>query len=883
MIIRALRIADLGPFSDGVALEGLSGRLDVLVGANEFGKSSLFRALLTLVEEKHTASSARVTRLRHGGGGAPLIEADIDVAGRRWRIRKRFLVQRMAMLQNLDTGQTVSGADAENRLEELLSPAGLGGAHRRLLWVGQTESFALPAGATLAAPLSALIEREAAEATGSGLARRVAAAITADLAQLQTAHRPPRPSGTLKAAIEANTAARTALDGARERAAGAAARRGELADLRREAERLACPGAAAATRRAVTIAQRALEEGARAREQLHIAADKLLTARQLEAAAVKSLTDFESLQTERQSCAAALETGEAEREEALRRQQDATARLVHLEHELVTLHRETETVRAQQRARAAADALLARTALNARLEAAAEADREINAHEAAAAANRVGTDQVAAARRLATAIAAAEAEARAGAAVLRMDYVPGAKVRLEIDGRAIDGGEEILALAPLAITVPSIGTLHVSPGRAAGADAATRAASLRGQQQAVLEAMGVGDLAAAEAGLAAAQRRTEALAAARARLAAVAPQGIAALEAEAARLASVAAAPSQGTEQVPERQAIEQHMLALEARRADLDRELAAARAAAALANESLIRIETGLAGRQQRLIALDAELTTDEQGRHRALSAAAAAARAAHADTRAGHERWAAITPDAVAFAQIQSELERAKAAEAQREAKLFQLSQSIAKLEGELGRDDAEGVGAELIRLEEQAAAAAAHLTSIEREAAALNLLLTRLQAAETQHRGTTLRPLSERLAPLVARLLPDATGELGGVTSVAAIVRKGRAEPFAQLSDGTREQIAVLVRLAWAGLLAERDAPSPLILDDALVYSDDDRLARTFMLLAEAAANHQVLVLSCHAKATRAAAEAAGATMLTLQPWQSEMPRATAAGRV
>ncbi len=43
--------------------------------------------------------------------------------------------------------------------------------------------------------------------------------------------------------------------------------------------------------------------------------------------------------------------------------------------------------------------------------------------------------------------------------------------------------------------------------------------------------------------------------------------------------------------------------------------------------------------------------------------------------------------------------------------------------------------------------------------------------------------------------------------------------------------REQLSVLTRLAFARLLARDGRPAPVILDDALVYSDDDRIERMF----------------------------------------------------
>ena len=74
----------------------------------------------------------------------------------------------------------------------------------------------------------------------------------------------------------------------------------------------------------------------------------------------------------------------------------------------------------------------------------------------------------------------------------------------------------------------------------------------------------------------------------------------------------------------------------------------------------------------------------------------------------------------------------------------------------------------------------------------------------------------------------------------------------EPFGRLSDGTREQIAVLVRLALGAMLAERGQAVPIILDDALVYSDDDRITRMFDALSRAGQQQQIIVLTCRTRA-------------------------------
>ena len=86
-----------------------------------------------------------------------------------------------------------------------------------------------------------------------------------------------------------------------------------------------------------------------------------------------------------------------------------------------------------------------------------------------------------------------------------------------------------------------------------------------------------------------------------------------------------------------------------------------------------------------------------------------------------------------------------------------------------------------------------------------------------------------------------------ELGEGFAITGIKRH-RSELFERLSDGTQEQIAVLVRLGMGAMLAERGRVVHIILDDALVYCDDDRIQRMFDALSRAGKHQQIIVLTC-----------------------------------
>jgi uncharacterized protein YhaN len=151
--------------------------------------------------------------------------------------------------------------------------------------------------------------------------------------------------------------------------------------------------------------------------------------------------------------------------------------------------------------------------------------------------------------------------------------------------------------------------------------------------------------------------------------------------------------------------------------------------------------------------------------------------------------------------------------------------------------------------------------------REVEALELLLRVLQEAERDAKERYALPVLDRLRPYLAALFPGADLSLDEGLRIVAVARGGAAEPFERLSEGTREQIAVLTRLAFAELLADQGLPATVVLDDALVFSDDARIEQMFAILANAALRLQIIVLTCRERLF----EGLAAERLRLEPLQ------------
>ena len=131
--------------------------------------------------------------------------------------------------------------------------------------------------------------------------------------------------------------------------------------------------------------------------------------------------------------------------------------------------------------------------------------------------------------------------------------------------------------------------------------------------------------------------------------------------------------------------------------------------------------------------------------------------------------------------------------------------------------------------------------------REISVLELLLKSLETAERSAKERYMEPIVRRITPYLQKLLSGASINCDDNFRITSIDRNLR-EDFEGLSGGTQEQIAVLTRLAFADMLVERGKPAMIILDDALVYSDPDRMERMFDLLTQAAERTQILILTC-----------------------------------
>lgn len=162
---------------------------------------------------------------------------------------------------------------------------------------------------------------------------------------------------------------------------------------------------------------------------------------------------------------------------------------------------------------------------------------------------------------------------------------------------------------------------------------------------------------------------------------------------------------------------------------------------------------------------------------------------------------------------------------------------------------------------------ASARTRVAGYEREVVVLQRLRSALETARGHARETYLLPVMNELRPLLGLLFDDVSITFDEKTLLPhRIIRMGQEEDVDCLSGGMREQLSVLTRLAFARLLARDGRPAPVILDDALVYSDDDRIEKMFDALHRQAREQQIIIFSCRQRAF----QKLGGNVLHMSDW-------------
>ena len=824
----------------------------VVCGPNEVGKSSMLEALdlLLTYRDRSTHRDVKAVKPTNADVGA-LVEAEISTGPYRFIYTKQFHKKAMTQLEILEPKrEQLSGDDAHERVDAMLAETldtKLWDA-QRVLQSASTSAVNLSG----CDALSRALDTSAGEAdvTPGGDESLLIDRVDAEYAKYFTGT--GKPTGIWKAAIERLKTAESetgrwilAVEEVNERVT-------QHEKLTAELQRLqACFGPATERH---TAAGKAHEALAALREQL-------TQARLVAAEKGAIATNSAMANDQRRQLVADVER----RSQTLVGLHDKLAEAQRLEAEAKAAADAASAAAdqsaaavdvAQQRfdaARAAAEACIARGAadkLAARVNGIDETENEIGritGELTAIALTDTGLvpieDQWAAVQRI-------EAQLQADAA--RIEFTAPADLDLTVDGesRRLAAGQSWVqpASAAVVIDVPGVLSVRIDPGASAAKLQTDLVAAQRDLADA-LTAAGAADVDSARAMDAQRRALIERRATHTAKL-----EGLCAGEDPAALRTQLAELRASAGETLDE-EAVAAELKAGDEVLRTARPEADAARKAAALAADALVRASTETTLAADRRKNADAEFVTVREQlttlraavADEVIAAQAIADAAEHAKAEAAvaelSERYEAADP-----AAVETELATAAAAvetvTAERDAAKLELH----TLTAELGVIGSEGRQSRLDEAQTELDRARAEHLRIGERAEAAQLLRDTMIRHRDNTRQRYVQPYRTELERL-GRQVFGTSFEVGVDTDLTIQTRTldGCTVPYDSLSGGAKEQLGILARLAGAALVAKEDTV-PVVIDDALGFADPERLAKMGEVLSTVGSHGQVIVLTC-----------------------------------
>lgn len=871
MKLRRLRLENFRRFKEPLLLDSFGDGLNIFAAPNESGKSTVAEAVRSAFFERHKTSSVEHLRPWGDSSAAPTVELDFDLNGRLHRLTKSFLGRKRCDLR-IEGQAALDGAAAEDHLAAVLGfrfPGKGASAPEHmgipgLLWIRQARSHELAddvhhAADHLREVLGASLG-ELTSSTGDALLRRVEGERNELLTPVGG-----QPRGELAAARLVLAELEPGLEQLAQDIASYRSRVDQLATLRREHERAERERPWERLRDQHRAAQAQLDSAKSLQARL---ADEQRALQQWTAQAGFNRTELEALgkdETAAETRDKAAQRACAHEAAALLEQQAWERR--HHEAQLAW-DESSQALRGAQAVRLLDDTRRAVADLETSL--AAQADALSRARDASARLARQQAEadalllapaDVKRLKQLAQNQRDADLRLDAAATTLELELpesAAGAAPALRIDGVAVSGHQRLNVVRRTVLDLGAAGRISIVPG---GTDLETLALQrdrLQSELGRLLQGLGLQHAADADERVRRAQQRQQEALASRQLLEALAPQGADALQAEmslrqqrlgelrallAEQLAGQGAQETVQALSLPEAQAQSERA---QSRLAQTLAQLQAARLSAArtqadhaTALQELANARVTLADptRAQRL--LSARLALTDALAHQASSLARA--EALEAELRG------------LNLGLLQQEVERYAKSSALLEETQAERRHAMTRLEVELETRGAVGLEEQHAQKLRETEAARRRTWELQRRADALDHLLQLLRRQRAQLAQRLRAPLQRHLDHYVQMAFPGARIEVAEDLSPGVVQRPGvhgqEQGSFEALSVGAREQLGIIARLAYAELLLEAGRPTLLILDDALVHTDEERLARMKRVLYDAAQRHQVLVFTCH----------------------------------
>ncbi|NHN88327.1 AAA family ATPase [Acetobacter conturbans] len=875
LIFTALEVEQFRRFSGTCRLDGLGPGLNLLAAPNESGKSTMLAALRALFLYKFSSKTQAIKDLAPYDGGSPCIRADFTLDGVHYNAEKRFLGRNFARLS--EDGRVLENDEAEARIQSLL---GLDAARRGeadgllgALWVEQGSSFAQPELCdTARESVQSCLAVDLDEITGGADAGRILKRVQDDLNELVNGH--GKPKGRYAAALEGEEAVTGQIDILETRRRTLEQDLADLGMSRRLLERENDPVRQQAE-------QEELERAKAKKEQLLRFATREAQAQAAVQEADRELNRHRGTQagrTERRARLAAVRkdylTAVEERQQAETRLREADDALTRQSATLSTLEQKrtasaaavTQAERHVERLRLKEE----RDAAHHRLSRLAALSEDAEKVRATLAACRVDEKRLKAVEMAEQALHKATVALDAQATRLDIALEPDAVSRVRLNGETVRDGRLSL-VDPTELHIEGVGTFRIIPAisdRVAIQEAVSRA---RQAFRKALDEAGCADVAATHAEMGRRRQAEQDRRLADDRLKAA----LEGLPAEAAT------SPDKGIFHLRQRVADCDAQLAQFATDATETSPVAMdeARACLAEAKKTLLMAEQAVARTRDALrapvaeqalaqklfVARDTETQLHKQGIER-LQAEEDATQAALPDValdeqlrraqdvldqaeRAKERLNADRPPESEAL--IEATISRLEEHVKGRQEKLVRLREDFARCQAAVRAAEGDGLDEAIAACQREIDRHCTEREACERDVAVLRLLKETLTAAERETTERYLAPLTRIVQPAIEMLFPRASATLDDRFSVSGLTRGRTQEDVQRLSDGTREQIAVLVRLGFADLLRAQGRPAMLVLDDALCFSDAMRMNTVFDILTDAARRMQIIVMTCRAE--------------------------------
>lgn len=846
------KTAVLGPFGDG---------LTTITAENESGKSTFFGALHALIFYDYGSGKKELKEMQPYSGGAMRISAQIEMDGTDYLIEKVFNLKKAgssATITSLATGAILKQADdAELWIQQNILTANNGPFG--LLWVrqGAVEVDAGPDGIEARRDVMSSVRGQIDAVTGGRRMDSIVQRCKQELDAMSTKQDKPKAGSRWK---EAEDRVEQLRDAQSKLALSVESLSHDLAMKKRIATRLrALNDPELRQSRTDAIADAAAQLTATREHARKIQeAEKDIQLLQSEARDLaREIAMITEAQEQRQALSQEIEQKQRDVSDAMNAKQKVQAALTRVQDDISQKEKErriqNETlVRARQAERQAAKwkRLATLSDLSQRLRGPKKQLRAAEEVLTGIEVTRAVIDRL------------ADLERRRDIAIetRRIHFSSftlfGDTATATLEGTDLPSGETLLIDHPLDVSLPGFGSISLRPAEGAGQgieDPETLQAELVGD----LDALGLASVKAAQQAHGAWQTAQQDRQIAQTQIRALAPDGVDALDIEWAELcaelglrvdepAPIVADPSH--EDLPASEANETAISTLDDDLSELRLELPALQ-------EKVVRAASALTEGEVLLIRLRSDKAD--------LAASADEAGKLHALNRSGMDKAQQITaarnavdglrlaaPD---LSAAEAKHERAVQADEEDRKEINRQERERARLNGAI-YTQSEGaveeklaeVTGKLVRAEERSAQFARHVKAVR-------LLISHLEAARADAQETYFEPVRNELLPLLRQLHAGAEFQIDAdKLLIEAITRNGVTDKVEVLSGGAFEQIAILTRLAFAKLFSKHGNHVPIILDDALVHTDDERISTMFNMLAQIARDQQIIVLSCRTRA-------------------------------